>query len=184
MMTRTLMTALGGAAAAAMFGLPAVAGDLSPVPETGPEMVPETVAVVDPSPVTGTPEGQLDVLVDGTMPGKGSVRVNLYASPEAFLKREQAKAEVTVPETGDVRASFAGLVPGTYAVVAYYDLNGNKQLDRGLFGIPLEPLGFSNGVVPVLSAPDYEEAAVAVTSGAKEIGIKLEFFGRSKRAGT
>ena len=129
-------------------------------------------------------EGRIDISVDGIQGRSGTVRVNLYASADAFLAQEDAKAEVAVMEDGVLVVSFTDLAPGSYAFVAYQDINGNGELDRGLFGIPLEPLGFSNGVVPVFSAPDFEDAAVAVVNGLTEIDITVRNLTGSRRAGS
>ncbi|GAB5502184.1 DUF2141 domain-containing protein [Pyruvatibacter sp.] len=128
--------------------------------------------------------GVLEIAVDGTKAGVGTVRVNLYASKAAFLKQEDAQAEVAVPEDGASKLTFADLAPGEYAAVAYQDLNGNGELDRGLFGIPLEPIGFSNGAVPVFSAPDFEDAAVSVADGATAIEITVRNLAGARRAGS
>lgn len=126
----------------------------------------------------------LEIAVDGTKAGVGTVRVNLYASKAAFLKQEDAQAEVVVPEEGVSQLTFTDLAPGEYAVVAYQDLNGNGELDRGLFGIPLEPIGFSNGAVPVFSAPDFKDAAVSVTEGTTAIEITVRNLTGARRAGS
>lgn len=128
--------------------------------------------------------GVLEIAVDGTKAGVGTVRVNLYASKAAFLKQEDAQAEVAVPDDGVSQLTFADLAPGEYAAVAYQDLNGNGELDRGLFGIPLEPIGFSNGAVPVFSAPDFEDAAVSVADRATAIEITVRNLAGARRAGS
>jgi len=140
--------------------------------------------VAEQLPAPEAPSGQIEITVDGTQARVGTVRVNLYASAEAFLEREDAQAEVAVSDEGASVVTFSDLAPGTYAAVAYQDINGNGELDRGLFGIPLEPLGFSNGVVPVFSAPDFEDAAVAVADGLTEIGITVRNLTSARRAGS
>jgi len=42
---------------------------------------------------------------------------------------------------------------GTYTASYYLDLNGNNELDKGLFGQPLEPYAFSNGARSMFSKP-------------------------------
>ncbi|MEO0963075.1 MAG: DUF2141 domain-containing protein [Pseudomonadota bacterium] len=143
----------------------------------------ESVAAAEAS-VVSAPTGQLEIAVDGTTAGVGTVRVNLYASEGSFLKQEDVQAEVAVPDEGASQVVFDDLAPGKYAVVAYQDLNGNGELDRGLFGIPLEPIGFSNGAVPVFSAPEFEDAAVSVADGATAIEITVRNLTSARRAGS
>jgi len=164
---------LGGLLLATPLAVPVVASE---VIEDAP-----VAAVVASAVVTS---GQIEIAVDGTQARVGMVRVNLYASKEAFLEREDAQAEVAVADQGASVVTFTDLAPGTYAAVAYQDINGNGELDRGLFGIPLEPLGFSNGVVPVFSAPDFEDAAVIVADGLTEIGITVRNLTSARRAGS
>ena len=130
----------------------------------------------------GPEEAELSVAVAGTTAGVGAVRVNLYASAESFLQHKDAQIAADVPRRGAPSLVFKGLKPGTYALVAYYDRNQNGVLDRGVFGVPLEPLGFSNGVVPALSRPDFAEAALVVEEGRQEIEIMLREFGKSRQA--
>lgn len=103
----------------------------------------------------------------------GAVRAVLYGSREAFLVRPQARLDVPVEGREPVVAEFASLAPGDYAVVVFHDVNGNGVLDRGAFGVPLEPIGFSNGFVPGLSRPDFEDVRVRHSGGALDIEIEL-----------
>jgi len=43
--------------------------------------------------------------------------------------------------------------PGTYVVAAYFDINGNRKLDRGVFSNPTEPYAFSNNARNRFSEP-------------------------------
>jgi len=153
---------------------------LANMPVSAPLDAAETQTAGDSGPV----HVALDVTVDGTTETTGSIRVNLYASEDAFLEQEDVQAEADIGSDGNSLVSFANLMPGTYAAVAYHDVNGNGQLDRGLFGIPLEPFGFSNGVVPVLSAPDFEDAAVMISDGLESIAITVRRFTSERRAGS
>lgn len=44
--------------------------------------------------------------------------------------------------------------PGTYVVAAYFDTNGNRKLDRGVFSNPTEPYAFSNNARNRFSEPE------------------------------
>lgn len=140
--------------------------------------------VVAPPRVAVSETGTLRVVIDGTEPGTGTVRVNLYASAGSFLRVEDAQASVEVGEDGTPEVTFESLSAGRYAVVAYHDLNGNAELDRGFLGVPLEPLGFSNDALPVFSAPAFADAAFMNSDGDDEIRIILRYLGGGRPAGS
>jgi uncharacterized protein (DUF2141 family) len=56
---------------------------------------------------------------------------------------------------------FADLPEGTYAIAAFQDLNGNRNLDRDPRGLPQEPYGFSNGTGRT-APPSFEAARIVV----------------------
>jgi len=64
------------------------------------------------------------------------------------------------------------LAPGRYAVVVYVDRNGNGKLDRGMFGRPTEPYGFSNGGGS-FGPPDFADALIEVADTGSAIRIDL-----------
>lgn len=50
------------------------------------------------------------------------------------------------------------IAPGEYALLVYFDENGNGRIDKNFIGIPNEPLGFSNRYRPK-GPPAYKRAA-------------------------
>ena len=74
---------------------------------------------------------------------KGTVLVSVHDSEKNFKSRVPA-ATVTVPAKEPAVTIPLNLAPGEYAFCVYHDVNGNGELDTGLFGIPKEPFGFSN----------------------------------------
>lgn len=107
-----------------------------------------------------------------TQPG-GEVRLAVYDSEEAFLEYAAVKHHGPVDETGLAVVAFRGLEAGDYAFVAYLDEDGDGKLKRGALGQPKEPLAFSNGVVPKLRKPTFDETKVSVEPGAVVV-ITLE----------
>lgn len=107
----------------------------------------------------------LVVVVRNVAHDKGAVKAVLYATPETFRKEDKALAVRSLPaQPGELSFAFDGLAPGTYAVVAYHDENGNGQLDRFLGMIPTEGWGLSNN--PEVSGPPaFAPSAFAVTEG-------------------
>mgnify|MGYP001006949608 CR=1 FL=1 len=62
---------------------------------------------------------------------------------------------------------------GSYAVSVYHDENNNDILETaGLFGVPIEPYGFSNN--PSMTfGPSFKKSVFKMTSD-KDISIKLK----------
>lgn len=98
-------------------------------------------------------------------PGQ-AVRLSIYDSETAFLHQARAKHEAVLDDDGVAVLPLADLEPGEYAFAAYLDENGDGVLNRGkVLGRPKEPVAFSNGVVPKLRKPRYDETKVAVAPG-------------------
>ena len=69
-----------------------------------------------------------------------------------------------------------GVPPGRYAAQAFHDENRNGKVDRVLFGIPKEGIGFSNDVKIRLSAPKFDDAAFTVGGAPEMIHFSLRYF--------
>lgn len=94
-----------------------------------------------------------------------AVRLSVYDSKDAFLDVAAVKHQGALDETGLALVRFYGLEPGEYAFAAYLDENGDGKLNRGPLGAPKEPVAFSNGVVPKLRRPKFDETKVAIEPG-------------------
>ncbi|HBC08241.1 MAG TPA: hypothetical protein DC046_11780 [Rhodospirillaceae bacterium] len=110
--------------------------------------------------------------VTGLRSDDGDVHMALYDRPAVFPKSDGMLSEGVIPPSG-LRASwvFKDIKPGRYAVAVYHDANGDHSFDQGPFGIPLEDYGFSMGAQAFLSAPDFEDAAFAVTEEGRTVTI-------------
>lgn len=98
-------------------------------------------------------------------PAGGHVRVTIYDGEATFLETAAAKIEAEVNDEGLALVTLAGLAPGDYAFVAYFDENGDGKLNRSIIGKPKEPYVFSNNVRPKLRKPTFDETKVAVAPG-------------------
>lgn len=94
---------------------------------------------------TGPADSSL-VLTFETGARTGSVMIGLYNSEVAY-EGGPAVANLAVPASGPVVARFENLAAGDYAVKAFHDVNGNGEMDKNPFGIPVEPYAFSNNAV-------------------------------------
>jgi uncharacterized protein (DUF2141 family) len=109
-------------------------------------------------------------------PATGNVFVGLYASPNKFLHGNECDAFKKVKaSTGPITVAFDNLPPGTYAVGAYHDENGNDHLDTNLVGLPVEGYALSNGVRAVLAPPRFTDAAFTVGGGDKPIALHIRY---------
>lgn len=114
----------------------------------------------------------LYVEIAGPPAGEGPVYLALYDSAETFhgepLKKRRAEFA-----GGVARADFDRLPAGTFAVSAFLDQNGNGELDRGMMGIPLEPVGNSNNGSLAFGPPDFDQASIELAGEITEILVRL-----------
>jgi len=86
---------------------------------------------------------ELSVVVKGVRNGNGRVLVAVCTAA-TFLKPGCALRASSPAQAGTVTVVVPDVPPGRYAVQTFHDENANTKVDRGLFGIPLEGIAFSN----------------------------------------
>jgi uncharacterized protein (DUF2141 family) len=119
---------------------------------------------------------RISVTIQGVHSAQGSVFVGLYATPSKFLNGTQNDAMRRVPaSTGPITVVFDNLPPGTYAVGAYHDENGNDHLDTNFLGLPVEGYALSNGVRAVMAKPTFQQAAFTVGAGDKPVSLHIRY---------
>jgi uncharacterized protein (DUF2141 family) len=118
--------------------------------------------------------GALLVRVVGLASSEGHVAVALYGSESSFASGEGAVATARL-EIVDGAAEW--LVPdlpfGRYALKAFHDRNANRELDRGRFGIPKEPYGFSNGARSKTGPPSFDKARFLIDQARIEVEVSV-----------
>jgi uncharacterized protein (DUF2141 family) len=114
----------------------------------------------------------LVVEVEGLRGNQGVVSVGLFDKAENFPKQFTTGLR-TPADKPVVEVVFRDLPPGRYAVSAYQDENGNLELDRGLFGIPKEPYGFSRDARGTAGPPEFRDARFDLGDEGMRIRIKL-----------
>jgi len=116
------------------------------------------------------------VTIDGLHSAQGTVFVGLYATPSKFLNGNQSDALRKVrASTGPITVASDALPPGTYAVGAYHDENGNDHLDTNFLGLPVEGYALSNGVRAVMAKPTFQQAAFTVGAGDKPVSLHIRY---------
>ena len=103
---------------------------------------------------------------------KGVLRVCITDKKDDFLKSCTFSKTVVVKDEA-VSLKIENMEKGNYAVTVYHDENNNDILETtGLFGIPIEPYGFSNNP-SMIFGPSFKKSVFRMTSD-KNISIKLK----------
>lgn len=160
-MSRSLI--LAGAIALAFGFVPAHAGvaGQTPAPRVKPPLA--DTRMIAP----------VEIVVRNVNPHDAEARLAVYDTAETFLVLPKVKMRARAVD-GVAVFLLRGLEPGNYSLAVYVDQNGNGELDRGALGRPKEPVVFSEGVVPKLRKPTFEETQVKLTEGAR---IDIAFAG-------
>ena len=112
----------------------------------------------------------LAIEVDGVEPGAGRVFVALCTGS---LAEEACRIGQNGPASGpSLRFGFTGVPPGSYAVAAFQDLDGDGRLGRTPLGLPTEPYGFSNGAGR-RGRPDFAAAAFRLPEPGASLRVRL-----------
>ncbi len=116
---------------------------------------------------------RLEVSLSGLRSDHGLIRLCVWHGPSRFLDSKCAGDSIVVPATeAEVRVP---LMPGDYAVSLIHDENGNGKLDKNLFGIPTEGVGFSQNPKLSFGPPTYAASRFDVAGDTNET-IKLKYF--------
>ena len=86
----------------------------------------------------------LTVRIENTDIGRGYLMIGIFNNDVNFPDSFFIGDRISVSDNITI-VTFNDLPVGRYAVSVYQDSNNNGQLDRGIFGIPKEKYGFSNG---------------------------------------
>lgn len=119
-------------------------------------------------------DGVLHVQVDNVRAQTGRVHVDLCTEAQ-FLKDCPIAADAPAI-VGLTTVTLRNLKPGRYAAQVFYDQNGNGKVDRALFGIPKEGVGFSNDAKIRMSPPRWAEAVFDYDGQERMIRLKLRYF--------
>ncbi len=121
---------------------------------------------------SGTP---ITIQIHNVRNGHGHVRVDVC--PHARFLEDGCPWHAEAPaRPGTTTVTVPGVPPGDYAVQAFHDENDNDQIDRGIFGIPREGVGFSRDARIVFSPPKWRDAMFAHGATAQAIGFSLRYF--------
>jgi uncharacterized protein (DUF2141 family) len=121
-----------------------------------------------------TPTTTLTVVVEGMVSDAGNVALALYDSRDAYRDGAEPvrKGRQEIVD-GACTWVVEDLPPGDYALSAYHDVNDNGELDKGAFGIPSEPYGFSNDARGKTGRPGWDKVRFSVIAPAAELRVRV-----------
>jgi uncharacterized protein (DUF2141 family) len=130
--------------------------------------------------------GSLTINIGNVRNNRGQVVVDIC--PQARFLGDGCPYHGQAPaRAGSTTVTVPQVPAGDYAVQAFHDENGNGEVDRGLFGIPKEGVGFSRNARIGLGPPKWRDAVFAHRAQAEVIGFDLRYFtgasGPSRRNG-
>ena len=96
----------------------------------------------------------------------GTIRCALYKDAGTWLnKARRFRRSSARPTRGQAACVFRNLPPGTYAMAALHDADGDREMAKTLIGRPKEGYAISRDEHDRLSRPDFNQAAVQFDGG-------------------
>lgn len=109
--------------------------------------------------------GGMSVLVEGNGSQEGTVYMSVCSSSDDYTQDEAGRHYSFPMKDGKATFKLNDLVPDSYALKLFVDLNGNGVIDMNFFGIPKEPYAFSNNAMGAFGPPDFSDASFLVRTG-------------------
>ncbi len=92
----------------------------------------------------------------------GEITVGIFKK-ETFPKVGKQMIGMERAVTGNsMQLTFEKVPTGEYGIVAFQDIDKNKDLKTNFVGYPKEPIGFSNDARIKLGPPDFDDTKVKV----------------------
>lgn len=120
---------------------------------------------------------RLQLTIENVRTMRGSITISVYGDhPEDFLVKGKKVAKVRVPaQAGTFRACLNLPKPGTYALAAYHDEDGDGRLTRNFLGVPVEGYAFSNDPTVVLAPPAFDAVAITVHTAHNAANLRFHY---------
>ncbi len=134
------------------------------------------MAAAQPNSPSDTAENaRLEVTVTGLRSSRGQLAIALFASESDYNEQTNAVRRAFLPiVAGRSTWQLSDLPAGRYALIAYHDENGNREIDMRIFGMPKEAVGVSNDARGVFGPPGFDAASFELTApyGAQSIRMR------------
>lgn len=121
---------------------------------------------------------KLTIQFVGLRSSSGVVLVALFASADGFPAKPAravsgGRAQI---RNGQAVLTLRDLAPGTYAVSAFHDENGNGKLETNWIGIPKEGTAASNNAKGTFGPPSFKAASFRIQAGDARQTIRMSYL--------
>lgn len=116
-----------------------------------------------------------EVVVDFTNLRNASGNLLVAICPEETFT-ERVCAHVGAASAAEGRVVVDNVPPGTYAVQAIHDENGNNEFDRSRIGWPLEGVAFSRDARIRFGPPAFSDASVEISPSGNTLTLIMRYF--------
>ncbi len=121
------------------------------------------------------PSGSITVEVTNVRNNHGRVHVDICPQ-NRFLEDSCPYSGDAPAHAGTVMVVVNGVPAGQFAAQAFHDENANGDIDRAMFGIPKEGVGFSRDARIRFSPPKWRDAVFNHEARPEAIHFALRYF--------
>lgn len=118
--------------------------------------------------------GDLALSFPALKTAQGKVMIAVYDSAQGWSSGKPVRVATASAADAAPGAKIVALPPGTYAVRAFQDVDGDGKMGTNPFGLPTEPFGFSRDAQPNMGPPSFDAAAFELKAGANTQVIHLQ----------
>ncbi len=119
--------------------------------------------------------GAITIQLGNVRSAQGRVVVDICPQ-DRFLQDGCAWHGEVPARAGTTTITVPNVPAGNYAVQAFHDENASGEVDRGMFGIPKEGVGFSRNARIGLGPPKWRDAYFVHQGRAEVIRFDLRYF--------
>ena len=117
---------------------------------------------------------QVRLTVHGMAEGRGLLAAEVYRNDQrGFLNKKGRVRRVRVPAQRGAVTVCMDVAPGTYAVAAYHDEDGDRDLGQKWNKMPKEPFALSGDRELKFGWPDIEPSLFDVPRGGADVDVTL-----------
>ena len=97
---------------------------------------------------------------------QGQIMIAVFDSPQGWASGKPVRFANVSAAQDPASAKILALPPGSYAVRAFQDVDGDGKMATNPFGMPTEPYAFSNNAKGNMGPAPWDQARFAVAGAA------------------